>query len=271
MTNESTLSEILNETGPQPDLNPPEPEAEAPDAETPAEGAEAEAGPDTPDKTEQPASEPEKGDKEPDAPPAPADEKKEPDAPQVPIASLHDERRKRQELERRLAAIEQERTKEPVPDPVEDPEAYDAYQDKKRQTERLQDRVAVSEDIVRLHVGEDEYAKAEEAFVAEMERDPSLANQAMADRNPAMFMYKTGKAALDRQEIGDPREFAAKQVAAALEKQKADNDAYIEKMVQEKLSELVPKSLADNASAGARSEQKPVDDGPTPIEQLLPK
>lgn len=260
MENEGNLSEILNETGPQPDLNPEEPEVVA---------EEPEKEPDAPEPTAEDTAEPEKGDKEPDAPPAPAEEKQE--IPTVPIASLQDERRKRQELERRLAAMEQQREPEPVPDIIEEPEAFVAHQDQKRQQERLQDRVAISEEIVRTSVGEEEYAKAEAAFTDEMANNPSLAAEAMRAQNPAMFMYKTGKAVLDRQEIGDPKEYAAKQVAAALEAQKATMAEEIAKQVQEQVAKLVPKSLADDASAGARTPQTPVEAEHVPIDQLLNK
>lgn len=264
MENEGNLSEILNETGPQPDLNPEEPESVA-EEEAPEKEAEPEAK--EPEQKAEDTAEPEKGEKQPDATPAPAEEKQE--LPTVPIASLQDERRKRQELERRLAAMEQKREPEPVPDVIEDPEAFVAHQDQKRQKERLQDRVAISEEIVRTSVGEEEYAKAEAAFMDEVANNPSLAAEAMRAQNPAMFMYKTGKSAMERQEIGDPREFAAKQVEKALEAQKAKMAEEIQKQVQEQVAKLVPKSLADDASAAARTSQTPVDDVDVPIDQIL--
>lgn len=271
METESNLSDILNETEPSPDLNADEPEVKAEDAEAPTEGAEAEPAPEPTETPEKATDEPEKGDKEPDAPPAPAEEKKEPDLPTVPIASLHDERRKRQDLERRVAEMQQQLKQEPAPDPIEDPEAFTAYQDNKRQAERLQDRIAMSEQLVRTQVGEEEYVKAETAFADEVQSNPALAVELRNHPNPAKFAYDIGKAALDRQEIGDPREYAAKQVAAALEAQKATMAEEIQKQVQEQVAKLVPKSLADNASAGERTTQTPVDDEPVPIDQLLPK
>lgn len=271
MDNESSLSEILNETAPQPDLNQSVPDDLNGSDETPKESVESEKTPETPAKTEKTASEPEKGVKQPDEPPSSAKEKTDQEPPQVPIASLHDERRKRQELERRLAAIEQERNQVPPPDVFENPEEYTAYHENKRQTERLQDRISMSQQLVSSQVGEEEYSKAEAAFADEVGRNPALAYELRNHPNPAKFAFDVGRAVLDRQEIGDPREFAAKQVAKALEDQKASMASEIARQVQEQVAKLVPRSLADTQSAGARSQQTPFDDGPTPIEQLLPK
>lgn len=255
-TEQTSLEDILNNTAPP---EAPEVTDEATDA--PQQDAEAET----------PASDAEKDVKE-AAEPSSTEAESQKTAPDtISFAAYENERRKRQEIENRLARIEQERTQTPAPDPIEDPEAYTAFQNNIRQQERLQDRVAISEDIVRLHVGEDEYSKAEAAFADELERNPSLAAEAMRSSNPAMFLYKTGKAALERQEIGDPREFAAKQVAEALEKQKAEMANVVAKQVQEQLAKLMPKSLADNVSAESRSTQTPVDDGPVPLTSLIPE
>lgn len=263
MEPETNLSDILNETGPEPDLNPTEAvteEAEAQQESAEAETVEAEPAEQT--------AETETGEKEPDGTPPPADEKTD---TTVPIAAMHDERRKRQDLERRVAELQQQQTQAPVPDVLEDPEAFTAYQDNKRQAERLQDRIAMSEQLIRSQVGEEDYNTAELAFADEVINNPALAVELRTHPNPAKFAYDVGKAVLDRQEIGDPREFAAKQVAAALESQKATMADEIAKRVQEEVAKLVPKSLADTQSAGARSTQTPVDDVDVPIEQLLPK
>lgn len=265
MSTEGSISEILNETEPKLDLNPPAVEkvveVETPEAEPPEV--------ETPQAEETPTEATGTGEKEPDGTPPPAEEK--PELPQVPIASLHDERRKRQELERRLAAMEQQKQQTPAPDPIEDPEGFMSHQDAVRQSERLQDRILMSEQIMRTNVGDDEYEKAQDAFAAEVETNPALAVELRTHPNPAKFAFDTGKAALERQEIGNPREFAARQVEEALAKQKATMAEEITRQVQEQLAKLVPKSLADAKSEGTRSAQTPVDDVDVPIEQLLPK
>lgn len=264
MDNETTsLETILNET---PTETEPvvEPVTEAP-AEAAAEVTE-------PDKVVEPTDDGEKVEQKADEPTSPEVEKiAEPEVKTVPLETVIAERRKRQELEARIAQMEQQRNEVPAPDPIEDPEAFVSFQDQKRQAERLQDRIAMSEQLVRTQVGEDEYVKAETAFADEVQRNPALAVELRNHPNPAKFAYDTGKAALDRQEIGDPREFAAKQVAEALAKQEASIADTVAKQVQEQLEKFMPKSLADNASAETRSTQTPAFDGPTPLSSIIPE
>lgn len=267
MDNEPTsLEAILNET-------PTEPVAEPvvePQAEAPAEEAVADA-PET-DKVAEPNDDGEKADIKADEPASPdVETPPEPEVKTVPLESVIAERRKRQELEARIAQMERQREETPAPDPIDDPEGYVSHQDQKRQAERLQDRIAMSEQLVRTQVGEEEYIKAETAFADEVQRNPALAVELRNHPNPAKFAYDTGKAALDRQEIGDPREFAAKQVKEALAKQEASIADTVAKQVQEQLEKFMPKSLADNASAETRSTQTPAFEGPTPLGSILPE
>ena len=267
-TESESITDLLN--GTPPPENPAEPTVEAPvEPEAPEKAAETEG--EKPEATPE-TSEGEKGAENTGETPSPEVKTEEPET--IPFAAFRDERRKRQELDRRTQDLErrlQEASQAPTPDPIEDPEAFVAHQDTVRQNERIQDRIAMSEQLVRTQVGDEEFTKAQDAFVEEAMTNPALAVELRDHPNPAKFAYDTGKAALERQEIGDPREFAAKQVKEALEKQQATMAAEITKQVQEQVAKLVPTSLADAQSAGGRSTQTPVEDVDVPIADLLPK
>lgn len=136
------------------------------DPETPPEPAEPPA-----DKADdEPAP---KGD-EPAEPPSVPDE-----STQVPIAALQDERRKRQELEQRLAALED--APEPEVDTRSDLERATAYTD---QRFVLATRAMVAAE-------KPDFSEKETKFLEMAKANPNLAQQMLAADNPALFAYQT--------------------------------------------------------------------------------
>lgn len=195
----------------------------------------------------------------------------------VPIKALEDERHKRQELERRIAQIEQAKQPEdPEPDQWEDPEGHKAW--RHRQDERrdlntrqmlFQERCNVSEMLVRSSVGAEKYDAAYAAFVEAVEENPAIRVQLSAQANPAQFAYDVGQRHLMLKEIGsDPDAYRAKlkaEILAELKPAKAEDKQPEAKPEPEP---DLPKSLAGEKSAAGR--KGPAWGGPTPLSEILP-
>ncbi|MBT11843.1 MAG: hypothetical protein CMI02_07400 [Oceanospirillaceae bacterium] len=242
-----SLTDILNGQEPAPaEEQTPEPPEDEPKAEE-----------EQPKGEEPPAETPE----EEGEPPAPEDE----DGKTVPLKALHDERSKRQDLERRLQQLEQQRNQqqEPAkaPDPIDDPEGYQQYQDQRA----LNDRIELSLEIGReMHQDFDDVAKA---FYEEAEKNPLLAQQAIQNKAPGLFMYREGQKILRNREIGDPETYAAQKVAEATGPLEARIKELEAKLESESKRSQIPPSLAGDRSVGSRgAPEEPVD---VPISALL--
>jgi hypothetical protein len=188
-----------------------EQEPKAPEPQAPSGEAGKSADPPTGDKTTEAA------------PPAATQEKT------VPVKALEDERRKRQELERRVAEFEraqrpQAQPQQPqAPDIYGDPEGYAAYLRNQYDNGLYETRVVLSQDMMRQqHADYDEVEKVFADYMwqrAEM-GDQSLANALRQSANPAKFAYEQGKRIRFMTEIGN------------------DPDGYVERKVQERLASL---------------------------------
>lgn len=136
-----------------------------------------------------------------------------------------DEKRKRQELEQRLA----EREPEKLPDPVEDPEGYAAALDQRRETSELRLKVSLSRDLLIDSKGKDDYESKEAVFVELTKQNPSLVSQMHASANPARFAYETAVEHLEVKQLRDPE--------------------YIAKLVEEKARALLAEMTAPTGKA----------------------
>jgi hypothetical protein len=134
-----------------------------------------------------------------------------PEKGQVPIAALHDERRKRQELERELEKLRnpEQKKQEEVPDVFVDPNAFTQHLKEHTTKEIAKHRRELSQDLLRE--AKPDYDEKVSKFVEAVKTRPDLIDQMNASLNPARFAYDFGKAELDREaklklvdEIGDP-------------------------------------------------------------------
>lgn len=204
----------------------------------------------------EPAPEPEPAPEEPkgeteSAPPAP-----ETSEGQVPYAALKEERRKRQELEARIA----EKEKVKAPDPVVDPEAYNKHIQETINQRILSERVDMSEELVRQQVGDEAVDSAFAAFKDALQTEPHLYQAVMSSRSP----YKAIVDWHSRQRV--------------LETVGTDLDAYKQRLREEIQAELAAQqpdpvlkpsptpSLANRPSAVKRGDAFT---GPTPLEDIL--
>jgi len=232
-------------------------ETETPEPEPVVEPA-ADPAPEEP-KGEEPEGEEPKAEGEPPAP------KEEDDGKTVPLQALHDERSKRQELERRLQQLEQnQKQQQPpaeAPDPIDDPQGYQKYQDERA----LNDRIELSMEIGReMHEDFDDVAKA---FYEEAEKNPLLAQQAIQNKAPGLFMYREGQKILRQREIGDPEQYAARKVEEATADLRKELDELKAKLSTDEKRAQIPPSLADARSSGSGNPQQP---SHTPMANILP-
>lgn len=115
-----------------------------------------------------------------------------------------DEKRKRQELEKRLEALEAGGTQH------ERPKGKDLFEDPEG---RLQDlKLEVKADISREMMMElkPDYKEKEDVFLALAKEDPTLVVKLRQAQNPAKFAYETAVKHRALEEIGDPTQYREK-------------------------------------------------------------
>jgi hypothetical protein len=124
--------------------------------------------------------------------------------------ALSAERQKRQEAQAQLK--KQEATPEQVPDPVTDPQGYSEYQDQKGSARSLQDRIELTQDLMRdMHEDFDKYQTVFMNLVSSENDDGSLQitdhnllTKFNASANPAKFAYNHAKRHEEIETISSP-------------------------------------------------------------------
>ena len=109
------------------------------------------------------------------------------------------ERQKRQEAQAQLK--KQETPPEQIPDPVTDPQGYAEYQEQKGSARSLQDRIELTQDLMRdMHEDYDKYQAVFMGLVSSENddgslriTDPALLAKFNASPNPAKFAYNHAK------------------------------------------------------------------------------
>lgn len=168
--------------------------------------------------------------------------------------AMLEERGKRQELERRLAAIEAAKGAAPAEAPKtfwDDPEAALAKHRAEIRTEATNARLQTSEFIARQkHQDFDEKVATFEKI---LQQTPGLAQQWLASPDPAEFAFTTGKNHLELEQAG-----SIDQLRAKIEKEtEARVRLKLEAELKEKAEVLareraaLPPSLSDARSTGA--------------------
>lgn len=108
----------------------------------------------------------------------------------VPVAALQKEREKRQELERRLEALEKPavaappRQVEPIPDAYEDPQGFNRYQEQRAAQTEWNLRAGMSERFAIKEHGKELVDAATAWALENAQRDPGMAQVIMADPDP---------------------------------------------------------------------------------------
>jgi hypothetical protein len=184
------------------------------------------------------------------------------------------EKRKRQELEQQIAAMQAEyarvqaqprsEAQEPTPDFWDNPQAAFASEAQKAARLALQEyqqmqtmeRINASETAAKGKYAD--YGDAFSAFQQAASANPSLVQQMTSASDPAEFAYKTGKRALELEQVGSIDELIANERA----KWEAEARAAIPAPTQ-----TFPATTATDGSVAART--GPAWAGPAPIGELL--
>lgn len=263
---ERSIDELLND---EPEVVTEEVATEepeqAPEPEAPAEGQPR--GPDgkfAPKQTgvdEEPQAEP----VEPDAGPPPADHL--PRDVYEPLKAVRNENR---ELKERLAAMERQFQQQPQ-QPPEMPPAFWDDPDKaiearvaqaaemaiqRYQQQQTMERINASEAAAKGRHAD--YEDAFRAFQQAAQANPTLIQQMTSESDPAEFAYKTGRRAMDLEQVGSLDAL----IAAERAKWEAEAKAAIPAPAQS-----FPATTATDGSVGSRS--GPAWAGPAPISDLL--
>jgi hypothetical protein len=185
------------------------------------------------------------------------------------LATAQEERRKRQELEERIKALE---TPKEAPKPFfEDPDGALKQRDDQIAQTRMefqqmmfQTRLQSAEEIARIKY--QDYDQAVEIFKEVAGQAPGLIQQCMASPNPAEFAYKLGKHHKEMRDVGSVDAYKQKIEKELRIKLEAEMKEKMEAELKAR-KDLVP-SLSD-----ARSTQsnKAVWGGPPPLEDILGK
>jgi hypothetical protein len=181
--------------------------------------------------------EPQPGDKQPSVPPTEEEEAQG----RVPVAALKEERRKRQELEKRLAALERPDQENGPVDPV-------------------RQRLDLSVEYAREQFPD--YEAAEGVFIQEIQKHPrgrEIYQAMLADRHPARFAYQVGQQLMALNEIGDPRTYRDRVLAEA--------KAATKPQPQHSRTSL-PQTLAASRDTGGRFASRD-SAAPTPLGEIL--
>lgn len=182
-----TIDDILNGV-PEPEVAPDVEPVEAPaPVETPAvdpTGVKQEAVPPTPEKQ---------------------------DERMVPLKAVEDFRHKWQESERARKELEAQiaqREEKKAPDIFEDPEGYQKHLTERLEFSRVQDRIALSREM--LLMVKDDYEQREQEFLELAKNDQALIQKMMQSSNPAKFVHDTAVKAEKAKALENVDEFESK-------------------------------------------------------------
>lgn len=151
-------------------------------------------------------------------------------------AAYLDEKRKRQELEKRLAELDKPRQQEESIDLLTDPEAGARLLEQRAENKAFLRVIELSRDVMRD--AKPDYDEMESYFVEQAKADPSLVDKMRVAANPAKYAYDTAKRLKFLAEVNDPEAYKAKLRAEILQELQAEQ-------VKKK-----PASLTKTTSAG---------------------
>lgn len=187
--------------------------------------------------------------------------------PPAEYAALKDERRKRQELERKLEGIlaqQQQQPQAPPPDFWDDPNSFMAHMRQEMQKELLQS-LRQEQQIERLDASEaaakakySDYDEAFAAFQQAVQLNPRLAQELASVSDPGEYAYSKGKAALALEQYGS--------IDALLAAERQKWEAEVKGAVPQPKPSL-PSTTAADGSVGARS--GPGWSGPPSLKEII--
>ena len=184
------------------------------------------------------------------------------------LRATEEERRKRQDLERRLAELEKPKEKT-----VEKKSFWDEPDARLKATEdNVEQRLSQKELNIILRTSEmiarskyKDFDEKIEEFAAVLQKTPGLHAQWIASQDPAEFAYRTGEKTKLLKDAGSIDEYKAKLEVELRQKLEAEYKAKEEEF-NKKRAEL-PGSLSE--VKGVAKQQRSVFTGPTPLDAVL--
>lgn len=194
----------------------------------------------------------------------PPEAKTETPSGHVPLQALHDERRKRQELENRLAELEKAKAPEAKPNLFEDPDNWEKALDERvakqlasvRQESEQRFLVLVEQAAKARHADFEEVANV---FAETARVTPGLIEEARQAPDPAEFIYRAGLNLKRFKEAGSIDELIKQAEARGAERARQE--------LSGKAIPKIPESLTEIAGTGERA---PPAYAPKPLSELLP-
>jgi hypothetical protein len=175
---------------------------------------------------------------------------KEPEKEPWTKSAYMSEKKKRQELERKLEEVE----KKPLPDAIDDPDGFASALREEVATTAFGIKTELSQDLMReLH---DDYDEKEAAFMELAQDNPALIQELREASNPARFAYETATKHAELQQLKDIDTYKAnlrKEVEAQLREEILGEKATKEAKSAEKEEALKP-SLVDAGESVSESE-----------------
>lgn len=191
----------------------------------------------------------------------------------VPRAAVQDERKKRQELERRVQEYERmiasQREQQPQPDWYAEPDRAAQVMQQQVQYQLTQTKVAMSEEWVRAQ--HPDYDEHQQVFIEAANANPHLWQQLYAHPMPAQFAYQQAKKLKVMQEIGDDPEAYRKRIIdefLASQGNPPVPPAQQPPALQPPKRSPLPTSLAETRNAQPRDDKRRWQ-GPASLDQLL--
>jgi hypothetical protein len=178
------------------------------------------------------------------------------------LRGLEEERKKRQELERQLQALQKPEKKEEKTF-WDDPEGKLNAHTQQVQQIALQTKLQTSEVIARSrHADFDEKIQV---FAQILEQTPGLHAQWLSSPDPAEFAYRAGSARAELTAAGDMEKW--REQVRTEERKKIEAEFKAKQDELEKQRKELPSSLSD--VKGAVKQHQPVFTGPIPMEDIL--
>lgn len=188
----------------------------------------------------------------------PAEPTPAPTGQTVPLQALQDERRKRQELEQKLAQQQQPEK----PGFWEKPEEYLETVRNEARLEGIRSKLDITEDFARSKYKD--YDEQLVVFQGLVQQNPNLFHQMLQARNPAEFAYSVAKNHATVQQAGSLEEMRTKMEAEIRAKVEAEYKAKADAEVRKR--DAIPETLTDVQSGSVREAAFA---GPKPLNEIL--
>jgi len=178
------------------------------------------------------------------------------------LRGLEEERKKRQELERQLQALQKPTEKKEEKTFWDDPEGKLNAHTQQVQQIALQTKLQTSEVIARSRYKD--FDEKIQVFAQVLEQTPGLHSQWLSSPDPAEFAYRAGSARAELTAAGDMEKW--REQVRTEERKKIEAEFKAKQDELEKQRKELPSSLSDVRGA---VKHQPVFTGPIPMEDIL--